>query len=336
MAFRRLRNNIAVGTICLAVSFVVLGKADTSRAADLPNVGFQTAPGEVCVTVAGKPVATYLYADEKIQRPYFAHVKSPGGIQVTRNHPPIAGKDRDDHDTMHPGIWMAFGDLDGEDFWRNKGRVVHEKFVTEPTGGPGKGTFAVRNRYERADGELVCHETCRITFLVRPEGYLLVWDSTFSANREFYFGDQEEMGLAFRVTTPIAVDNGGTMRDSQGRENGKGIWGKTAAWCDYSGAVDDRRIGMTLMCHPENFRPSWMHARDYGFIAANPFGRKAFTKGEPSKVVVTPGEKLRLRYGVLIHEGPLDDSARPGGSLQDLSHTEPSRLSVAYAESPSG
>ena len=289
MAFRRLHDNIAVGMICLAVGFVVLGKADTSRAADLPDVGFQTAPGEVCVTIAGKPVATYIYADEKIQRPYFAHVKSPGGIQVTRNHPPIAGKDRDDHDTMHPGIWMAFGDLDGEDFWRNKGRVVHEEFVTEPTGGPGKGTFAVRNRYERADGELVCHETCRITFLVRPDGYLLLWDSTFFADREFYFGDQEEMGLAFRVTTPITVDNGGTMRDSEGRENGKGIWGKTADWCDYSGTVDDRRIGMTLMCHPENFRPSWMHARDYGFIAANPFGRKAFTEGEPSKVVVAAG-----------------------------------------------
>jgi arylsulfatase A len=273
-----------------------------------PRVGFRTKPGEVTLTVSGRPVATYVHADKKIHRPYFAHVKSPGGIQVTRNHPPIAGKDRKDHDTMHPGIWMAFGDLGGEDFWRNKGRVVHEGFVTEPSGGPGKGTFAVKNRYERADGELVCHEICRITFLVRPKGYLLVWDSAFSADREFYFGDQEEMGLAFRVTTPIAVDNGGTMRDSQGRENGKGIWGKTAAWCDYSGAVDRRKIGMTLMCHPENFRSSWIHARDYGFVAANPFGRKAFTEGEPSKVVVAPGERLRLRYGVLIHEEPQDTS----------------------------
>jgi hypothetical protein len=286
--------------ICLAVGFAAAGREDTGRAADLPEVGFQTAPREVRLTVSGKPVAVYVYEDEKIQRPYLAHVKSPSGIQVTRNHPPILGKDRDDHDTMHPGIWMAFGDLDGEDFWRNKGRVVHECFVAEPTGGPGKGSFAVRNRYERRGGELVCHEECRITFLVRPAGYLLLWDSTFFADREFYFGDQEEMGLAFRVATPIAVDNGGTMRDSQGRENEKGIWGKTTAWCDYSGVVHDRRIGMTLMCHPKNFRPSWMHARDYGFIAANPFGRKAFTGREPSRVVVAPGERLRLRYGVFL------------------------------------
>ena len=285
-----------------------------------PTVGFRGKPGEAVLTVAGKPVATYRYADKKVLRPYLAHVETTGGIQVTRNLPPVEGVDRTDHATMHPGIWMAFGDLDGEDFWRNKGRVVHEAFVEEPTGSPGKGQFAVRNRYERANGEPVCHEVCRITFLIRPRGYLLLWDSTFSADREFYFGDQEEMGLGLRVATPINVVNGGTIIDSRGRKNGEGIWGKTADWCDYSGTVDGRKIGMTLMCHPANFRSSWMHARDYGLILANPFGRKAFTKGEPSKVIVAPGEELRLRYGVLLHNGrqdaPLDLKAAYEDYLQ--------------------
>jgi hypothetical protein len=44
-----------------------------------------------------------------------------------------------------------------------------------------------------------------------------------------------------------------------------------------------------------------LHSRDYGFLAANPFGRSAFAKGSPSKVVVKSGETLRLRYGVLLH-----------------------------------
>lgn len=44
-----------------------------------------------------------------------------------------------------------------------------------------------------------------------------------------------------------------------------------------------------------------MHARDYGFLAANPFGRNAFGKGELGKVVVQPGESLRLQYSVLLH-----------------------------------
>ena len=33
-------------------------------------------------------------------------------------------QDLDDHPTMHPGLWLAFGDINGADFWRNKGRVL--------------------------------------------------------------------------------------------------------------------------------------------------------------------------------------------------------------------
>jgi len=60
------------------------------------------------------------------------------------------------------------------------------------------------------------------------------------------------------------------------------------------------------MCHPGNFRPSWFHARDYGLLLANAFGRKAFDKGPTSKVTVKPGESLRLRYAVLLHAGAAD------------------------------
>ena len=65
---------------------------------------------------------------------------------------------------------------------------------------------------------------------------------------------------------------------------------------------------MTILCHPDNFRPSWMHARNYGLIAANPFGRKAMRKGTSSKVVVMKGETLRLRYAILVHDRKMDSS----------------------------
>ena len=77
-------------------------------------------------------LASYIYQHDQVKRPFFAHVKSPSGTQVTRNFPPEKG-DRQDHADMHPGIWLAFGDLDGEDFWRNKGRVVHKEFTQGPT-----------------------------------------------------------------------------------------------------------------------------------------------------------------------------------------------------------
>lgn len=277
--------------------------------ADVPQVAFTQQPGKVLVTIAGQPVATYVYADEEITRPYFAHVRAPGGVQVTRNHPPIEDKDPTDHRTYHPGIWLAFGDISGSDYWRNKARVVHREFVEEPVGGPGKRTFAARNTYlVEGDAEKAnCREVCRYTIVVRPSGYLLIWDATFSAAEgEFYFGDQEEMGLGVRVASPIMVKAGGTILDAQGRKNEREVWGNQADWCDYSGTSDGQHVGVTLMAHPGNFRPSWLHARDYGLLVANPFGRKAFRQGDPSKVVVKPGEHLRLRYGVLLHTAPAE------------------------------
>ena len=294
--------------LCILAAWLVLPCMASGAA---PVVDFVQEPGKITVTIGGEPMATYCYADESILRPYFAYVRAPGGIQVTRNQPPIEGKDLTDHPQNHPGIFLAFGDLGGGDFWRNRGRVVHEAFVEQPDGSSGEGSFAVRNRYERQDGTTVCHELGRYKFLVRPSGYLLLWDSTFSADKEFSFGDQEEMGLGVRVASPITVKAGGAMLDSEGRVGPQQIWGKTADWCDYDGMIDGRHVGVTLMVDPTNFRPSWLHARDYGLLVANPFGRKAFTGGEPSRVVVRPGETFRLSYGVLLH-------ADPTGSSSDL------------------
>ncbi len=42
-----------------------------------------------------------------------------------------------------------------------------------------------------------------------------------------------------------------------------------------------------------------------GFVAANPFGVNAFTGGPKSSVKVAPGDSLRLRFAVLVHQGPI-------------------------------
>jgi hypothetical protein len=319
------RRLLATAVLAAVVVSVFIGSA--GLAAGLPEVALDQGPGKIQVTIGGRPVATYVYQDPVISRPYFAHVQAPSGVQVTRNYPPIEGQDTLDHPTFHPGIWLAFGDLSGSDDWRLQAPVVHDAFVEPPTSGRGEACFAVRNRYldQQDHAKTICEEVCRYRLLVRPTGYLLTWDSTFSSDRPFYFGDQEEMGLGIRVATPIRVEKGdgsippgdGTMLDAKGRVNGEQIGGNASDWCDYSGTLDGQRAGITLMCHPNNFRPSWFHARDYGFLEANPFGRAAFRKGEKSKVVIQPGETLRLRYGILIHSGPPGSQSDHAAAYKD-------------------
>jgi hypothetical protein len=278
------------------------------------SVSFAEGNGRVAVIINGMPVAVYCYQDDQITRPYFAHVRTLNGLQVTRNHPPIEKYDIADHSTIHPGIWMSFGDIDGSDYWRNKARVRHAEFTEPPRGKLERASFAVRNEFfdEKRPTKVVCNENTRYTFAARADGFLLLWDSTFSADHKIAFGDQEEMGLGLRVATPLRVGmsgdktvppGNGTITNSAGKKDEAEVWGKAAEWCDYSGVIAEQWVGMTIFCHPDNFRPSWFHARDYGLLEANLFGRQAFTKGEKSSIIVQPKKSLRLRYGILVHSG---------------------------------
>jgi hypothetical protein len=303
--------------VSAAAVFLALACASLSAVAAEParddagaaEVGFAARAGEIDVMLGGRAVATYVFDDAKTMRPFFKDVKTPSGVQVTRNRPPVAGKDAVDHPDMHPGLWLAFGDVSGNDFWRNKGpRVEHERFSEPPRGGAGRGTFEVVNRYV-AGGSTLCRETTRYTVLVRPSGYLILWDSTFAPAGEaaVEFGSQEEMGLGVRVATPIAVKGGGgTITNSLGGVNEKGTWGQAAEWCDYSGIVDGRRVGVALMTDPAGESKPWFHSRDYGLLVANPSGPRA---NAPARIRVRPDTPHRLRFGVLVHESPQQPGA---------------------------
>jgi hypothetical protein len=281
-----------------------------TRVADNSKFALDLKADRLTITHADKPVGEYVWGDPKILRPYFANLHGPMGTKITRNHPPIPGKDTTDHDTMHPGIWLGFGDISGVDFWRNRGRIQHVKFLVPPTATEDRVTFAtesqLRKPYNQPLGKLVN----RYTLSRRPGGWLLVWDATFTATeQDLVFGDQEEMGFGARVASDSAETKGGMLRNSAGVKSARATWGKSAAWCDYSGTRDGQRLGITLMASPTNFRESWWHNRDYGVFVANAFGRAAMRQGARSAVTVKKGETLRLVFGAMLHDGAGYDPA---------------------------
>ena len=98
-------------------------------------------------------------------------------MQGTRNHPPIKDVDAVDHDTMHPGIWLGFGDISGQDFWRNKATMEHPRFVMAPNTSDGRLRFVTECRLKTSSGEPLCLLTSDITLTARPNGWLLVWNA---------------------------------------------------------------------------------------------------------------------------------------------------------------
>ncbi len=304
-----------MGGLIVTLSFALVSFSSALAEEGHPRVSFKRGPGRIDIQVGGKAVAAYVYEDPTIPRPYFCQVKTLDGVQLTRIHPPdpVVNKGNDDHPTFHPGIWLAFGDISGRDFWRNKARVRHVKFVEPFVEDAGEGRFAVLNSYETADdpGDPVCEETCTYGIRTAPSGYFLTAKSEFRSNKaDFAFGDQEEMGLGIRINTPLTVKFGsGAMLNTEGGANEKGTWGKQAKWCAAMGVLDGKRVGAVVMPNPENFRASWFHSRDYGLIVANPFGKKAMTG--PKDVTVSPdstgvhkGETFTLGFGVYVFSMP--------------------------------
>ncbi len=300
-------------------------------ASSAPKITFDVGETALHVHIGQQRIATYVWQDAELPRPYFRSLTTLDGTPVTRNYPPdpVIDKNNDDHSHFHPGAWMAFGDISGADFWRNKARVRHVRFVGEASIRENSATFTVVNAYESTgeSARIICKEICTYTFTLHADGYLLTVDSTFRpVSGAFAFGDQEEMGFGIRMATPLTVRHGdGQIRNSTGGNQEAGTWGQSADWCAGFGKRNDRWVGINVMAAPDNFRSSWFHSRDYGLIVANPFGKKAMTAPSDPSVAndSTPVAKdgaLRVRFGIRVFSVP--DKTEPNLGAMFETYTE--------------
>lgn len=261
-------------------------------------------PDRLLLKHGEQPVGEYVFGDTKTLRPFFANLRAPGGIPVTRTWPPVPGVDAVDHADMHPGVWLAFGDVSGEDFWRNKAAIKHQRFTAAPEWKDGSLRFATLSTMQRADGSALADMACEFTLTPLPGEYRLTWDAAITPVVDgFFFGDQEEMGLGLRMATPLTEKSGGLITSSTGATTAKATWGQPAEWCGYTGTVSGVKAGVKIIPDATNFRPCWWHNRDYGVFVANPFGRAAMQQGAPSRVEVRRGDTHRLKFTIVLHAG---------------------------------
>ena len=244
-----------------------------------------------------------MFADRAILRPYFTRVHAPSGVQVTRAHPPRPGIDAIDHDTMHPGIWLAFGDLGRRRLLAEQGPRGACR-VRRAAG--GRKTACSRSRRKTATSAASGRFATSwpgIRCASLEGGYLLTFDSQFSGDAPFAFGDQEEMGLGVRLATPLAVKARQRLDHQQrGPQEREGSLGpnRRVVRLQRHGRWPPR--GPARRAAPRQLPPlAGSTPATTASSTANPFGRKAFTKGEVSRVEVKPGESLRLRFGIWIY-----------------------------------
>jgi putative membrane-bound dehydrogenase-like protein len=257
----------------------------------------------LAITRHGQPVAAYVFADSAIRRPYLENLRAPSGRQLTRNNP-VRDTDASDHATMHPGVWLGFGDINGQDFWRNKGTIQHRGFSRAPALRDGVFSFATENQLVAADGVVLGSQDLEISLrLMGEEAYLVAVDSTLrGATGDLVLGDQEEMGLGVRLETALTEKAGGLVTSSAGLRGAKAVWSTVAPWAAYTREVEGRKAGIAVFPSESNRVKTWWHSRDYGVMVANSFGARVLPASAGGKLTLPAGDTLRLRFGVLLFD----------------------------------
>ena len=266
-------------------------------------------PGERMEVLIDDQLFTAYHYSQKWARPFLYPLIGPGGKSVTRRLATKEDKDMDHH--HHRSFWVAHGDVNGVDNWSEEeghGKTIHRSFEAVEEG-PVFGRICARGDWVSSEGEKVLEEIRDIKIYNTPPSHRIIdlYLVLKATEGDVVFGDTKEGGVAsLRVETSMEVRNGGKIENSYGGINEQETWGRRAHWCDYSGPVAGKVVGLALFDHPSSFRhPTYWHVRDYGLMTANPFAISHFTNDPQRRgdYTLRAGEKMEFFFRLYIHEG---------------------------------
>jgi hypothetical protein len=272
------------------------------------GVEMTTQGSRIEVRVDGKLVTEYIPDDGP--KPYYFPLVGPSGATMTRAFPikKVEGE-KFDH-PHHRSLWFTHGSVNKVDFWSEApghGRIVE---TSRPTviGGLAMGLIRTTDDWLAPDGKKVCEDERVLRIYVSPKERMLDFDFTLKATEgAVTFGDTKEGMFGLRVATSMDVTSkgGGRIVNAEGVED-KAAWGKPSPWVDYSGPINGKTVGISILNHSSSFRyPTTWHVRDYGLFAANPFGWHDFGQKTSGEFVLPKGESIRFRYRVILHDGEI-------------------------------
>lgn len=255
-----------------------------------------------------------------LRRPFFYPVNGPGGVSLTefgKSHDPTGSH------AHHYSLWIAHANVAGRDFWSERGGVIVHAGFELLEDGPVFCRLVQRTRW--IDGDTTVLRGRRsITLYRTPQGTPQARNAprAFDVDLELSPPGKEpvELGkttfgfLAVRVAPSMTpFDGGGEIVNSRGQRNEQAVHLQRAEWLDQSGPIRPAEAapaapgqhgamappewaGIAVLDHPANpGHPTTWHCRNDGWAGAS------FNAAGP--YTTKPGEPLRLRYRLLLHEG---------------------------------
>ncbi len=288
------------------------------------------------ISVNGALFTAYHYA-ERFKKPVLYPIKTDNGNPVTRGYPiePRPGE-RIDH-PHHVGLWFNYGDVNGLDFWNNSnaipadekdkyGTIVHKK-INRIESGEKQGLLEVTMHWISPDGDVLLKENTTFVFRAADNKRMIDRTTRLQAlDHKVSLKDNKEGLLGIRVARelehpsnepvrltdssghplpqPVVSNAGvtGNYLSSKGVE-GTNVWGTRARWMILSGQIQDEKVSLIILDHPENIGfPTYWHARGYGLFAANPLGQEALSSGkEVLDFKLSAGDSVTFNHRIIIY-----------------------------------
>ena len=281
-----------------------------SAAAQPPVSGARPAPrnvnavrigNRIDVTVGNLFFTSYRFEDDE-KYPFFFPVNSPvSGASVTSMRNGIY--------PHHSSLFFGCDRVNGGNYWQEgleRGRIISIGARVLETGGD-RAVIEDECIWKRPDAESPIKDKRLITITSPSEGiFQLDFDVEMEMLVDVNIPTTNHSLFSVRMAEDLSVKQGGVMVNSEGQSGEKATFGQRAAWMDFYGKRQATGYeGIAILQHPSNkWFPSPWFTRDYGFMSPTPMNWPE--DGEATHL--KKGEKVKLRYRVIVHGGTVDEA----------------------------
>ena len=256
------------------------------------------------IKVSDKPVLVYNHAlviPPKGVKPSYARsgyihpLYNPTGQVVTDDMSPDHPHQ---HGVMFPWKYVISKGVEANFWEHNRGPATIEHIrMSRTDDGAISARIEAELRYVYKK-ETWINETWIVRVFDFDEYFVIDLESTQQPTRPLTVRKNHYGGMAIRAHRGWKQDGGG-MLTSEGKSRAEGNHSRPR-WVDIFGNIDGKATGVTIMCHPENFRYP-QHVRLHPKM---PYF--CFAPMVPGSFELKPGKPFVSRYRFFVHNGKVD------------------------------
>ncbi|MDF1573322.1 MAG: PmoA family protein [Bacteroidales bacterium] len=243
----------------------------------------------------GKNLITSYVFSEYEKYPFFFPVNGPSKANVTSMR-----------NTMYPhhsSLFFGCDKVNGGNYWQEgieRGQILSLRADILESG-EEKATIENECIWTRPGADAPIKDKRIISVSVPSENkYIIDFEITMEMLMDVTILKTNHSLFSGRMDMDLAVINGGTLVNAEGKSGEKDTFGKRSPWMDYHGNRMGQTEGMAILQHPSNdWYPAPWFTRDYGFFSPTPM----YWPENGEKTMLEKGEKIHLRYRVIIHSG---------------------------------